>query len=175
MNEEDTREKLEVLKNTKDYLIEQIKANEEKINIQERDIKTLKKLLEIEKKINQKEAMRIGELERELREERTRHDEKETEIRDKVNELETKLREKERNLQMLSVKYSEIKQHKKVLKGEVLNLMDQLRSSEFKLQNSETTVNSISEFFTNNTLLKLEKLKERKNKNNKETEYAQTH
>ena len=175
MNEEDSREKLEVLKNTKDYLIEQIKANEEKMNIQERDINTLKKLLEIEKKINQKEAMRIGELERELREERTRHDEKETEIRDKVNELETKLREKERNLQMLSVKYSEIKQHKKVLKGEVLNLMDQLRSSEFKLQNSETTVNSISEFFTNNTLLKLEKLKERKNKNNNETEYAQTH
>lgn len=41
--------------------------------------------------------------------------------------------------------------------------MEQLRSAEFKLQNHETTVLSIAEFFNNNTLKKLEALKDRKN------------
>ena len=124
---------------------------------------------------NQKEQTRIGELERELKEERTRHDEKETEIREKVNELEVKLREKERLLEMVSKKYSEVKTHKKVLKEEVLNLMDQLKSTEFKLQSSQTTVNAISEFFKNNTLQKLEKLKERKVKEKKEIDPNDSH
>lgn len=159
---------LEVLRNVKEFLTDQLNKSKEKNYSLENDIKTLKNLLRIEKQVNQKEQLRIGELERELKEERTRHDEKETEIRDKVNELETKLREKERNLQLLSKKYSEIKAHKKVLKEEVLNLMEQLKSTEFKLQNSETTVNAITEFFNNNTLQKLEKLKERKNKDKKE-------
>mmetsp|Transcript_13911 Transcript_13911/g.15574 ORF Transcript_13911/g.15574 Transcript_13911/m.15574 type:complete len:81 (-) Transcript_13911:44-286(-) len=61
----------------------------------------------------------------------------------------------------------------KVLKDEVISLMEQLRGADFKLQNSETTVNAISDFFNNNTLIKLEKLKERKNK--KEIESAGVH
>jgi hypothetical protein len=40
--------------------------------------------------------------------------------------------------------------------------MEQLKTSEFKLQNSETTVTSIAEFFNNNALVKLDKLKEKK-------------
>lgn len=96
----------------KEFLIEKLKKNDEKIFGLENDIKTLKNLLRIEKQVNQKEQTRIGELERELKEERTRHDEKETNIRERVSELENKLREKERSLQLLSKKYSEIKSHK---------------------------------------------------------------
>jgi chromosome segregation ATPase len=164
MNDEDITAQLEVLKNVKQFLTEKLKKNDDKIYSLENDIKTLKNLLRIEKQVNQKEQTRIGELERELKEERTRHDEKETEIRDKVNYLETNLREKERNLQILSTKYAEIKAHKKLLRQEVLSLMEQVKTSEYKLQNSESSVNAISEFFNNNTLLKLEKLKERKSK-----------
>eukprot|EP00344_Euplotes_crassus_P008892 CAMPEP_0196998104 /NCGR_PEP_ID=MMETSP1380-20130617/3568_1 /TAXON_ID=5936 /ORGANISM="Euplotes crassus, Strain CT5" /LENGTH=218 /DNA_ID=CAMNT_0042414551 /DNA_START=352 /DNA_END=1008 /DNA_ORIENTATION=+ len=172
ISEEDAFARLEAAKNVKDFLTDKLKTTEEKLQVQDRDIKALHKLLDIEKNINQKETMRIRELERELKEERTKHDEKETEILDKVNELETKLREKDRSLQMLSTKYSEIKQHKKVLKNEVLNLMEQLKSSEYRLQTSQTTVNSIADFFNNNTLQKLEQLKERKSKGRKDNEVA---
>jgi len=168
MNDEDCMAQLEVLKTVKQFLTDKLKKNDEKTFTMENDIKTLKNLLRIEKQVNQKEQLRIGELERELTEERTRHDEKETNIRDNVNELETKLREKERSIVLLSKKYSEIKNHKKLLKDEVLNLMEQLKSSEFKLQNSQTTVNAISEFFNNNTLQKLETLKNKKNKDKKD-------
>jgi chromosome segregation ATPase len=168
IHEEDALAQLEVLKNVKQFLIDKNKKFEDKIFTLENDIKTLKNLLRIEKQVNQKEQTRIGELERELKEERTRHDEKETEIREKVNELEVKLRERERLLETITKKYTEVKTHKKVLKDEVLSLMDQLKSAEFKLQSSQTTVNAISEFFKNNTLQKLEKLKERKVKEKKE-------
>lgn len=154
--------KLEVLKNVKQFLTDKLQKNDEKIFSLENDIKTLKNLLRIEKQINQKEQTRIGKLEIELKEERNRHDDKETEMRDKITTLEIKLREKERNLELLSKKYSEIKAHKKLLKDEVLSLMDQVKSSEARLQNSETTVNAIAEFFNSNTLQKLEKLKDRK-------------
>lgn len=42
--------------------------------------------------------------------------------------------------------------------------MEQLKTSEFKLQNSETTITAITEFFNSHTLQKLEKLKEKKAK-----------
>lgn len=170
MHEEDAMAQLDLLRNVKQYLIDKNKKSEDKIYTLENDITALKKLLRIEKQVNQKEQTRIGELERELRDERTRHDEKETEIREKVNELEVKLREKERLLEMVTKKYTEVKTHKKLLKEEVLSLMDQLKSTEFKLQGFQTTVNSISEFFRNNTLQKLEKLKERKVKEKKEVD-----
>lgn len=172
VHDEDAHAQLEVLKNVKEFLTEKLKKNDEKIYSLEGDIKTLKNLLRIEKQVNQKEQLRIGELERELKEERTNHDQKETEIRNKVSDLETKLREKERTLGLLSKKYSEIKAHKKLLREEVLSLMEQLKSTEFKLQNSETTVTAITEFFNNNTLQKLERLKEKKGKDRKEIDVA---
>lgn len=164
MNEEDAMAQLEILNNVKQFLTDKLQKNDEKIHNLENDIKTLKNLLRLEKQINQKEQNRVTELEREIKEERSKHDENETQMRDKVIDLEIKLREKERNLELLSKKYSEIKTHKKLLKEEVLNLMEQLKTSESRLQNSETTVSAIAEFFNNNTLQKLEKLKEKKMK-----------
>ena len=78
MNEEDAIAQLEVLRNVKQFLTDKLQKNEGKIYSLENDIKTLKNLLRIEKQINQKEQGRIGDLESELKQERTRHDDKES-------------------------------------------------------------------------------------------------
>ena len=91
-------------------------------------------------------------------------------MKGKIDELDIKLREKQRDLKILSTKYTEIKTHKKLLKEEVCKLMEQVKTLEFRYQNSESTVNTIAEFFNNNTLKKLEMLKERKLKERKVSE-----
>ena len=167
---EAAKAQLEVMKNVKEFLTEKLKKSEEQIFQLENDIKTIKNLLKIEKGVNQKEQSRIGELERELKDERVKHDQKEIEMKDKLNELDVKLREKQRDLKILSTKYAEIKTHKTLLKEEVCKLMEQVKTLEFKCQNSESTVNTIAEFFNNNTLKKLETLKARKVKERREPE-----
>ena len=167
---EAAKAQLEVMKNVKEFLTEKLKKSEENIFQLESDIKTLKNLIKIEKGVNQKEQSRIGELEKQLKEERSKHDEREIEMKGKINELDIKLREKQRDLKILSTKYTEIKTHKKLLKEEVCKLMEQVKTLEFRYQNSESTVNTIAEFLNNNTLKKLEMLKEKKLKERKVSE-----
>lgn len=63
---------------------------------------------------------------------------------------------------MLSQKYKEIKAHKKILKQEVVRLMDEIKELEAKLANSQSAIQSIASFFQNNLQSKLNEIKDRK-------------
>lgn len=54
----------------------------------------------------------------------------------KVVELEINVWEKEWEMDVLNQKYKEIKAHKKILKEEVVRLMDEIKDLEGKLANS---------------------------------------
>jgi hypothetical protein len=53
-------------------------------------------------------------------------------------------------MEVLGLKYKEIKAHKKILKDEVVRLMDEIKDLEAKLANSQIAIQSIASFFQNN-------------------------
>ena len=64
-------------------------------------------------------------------------------------------------MELLSNKYKEVKTQKNVLKKEVIKLMNEIKEQEQKLANSQATIQSISNFFNNNTLVKLNEIKKK--------------
>lgn len=116
----------------------------------EKDIEILKSLLRIEKQVNKKDQQRITDLETEIKQVRVENETRQEDSQKRVVELEICLKEKERDMESLALKFKEIKAHKKILKDEVMRLMDEIKELEAKLGNSQSAIQSIANFFQNN-------------------------
>lgn len=71
------------------------------------------------------------------------------------------MKEKEREMELLQSKYKEVKTQKNILKKEVIKLMNEIKEQEQKIANSQATIQSIANFFNNNTLVKLNEIKKK--------------
>lgn len=155
---EDSDAQIEVLKNTKAFLTEKVKKNEEVIKALQGDVDILKNYLRIEKSVNQKTKAQLSQKEKELEDLRREFLDKEQDQRLKINELAARTAEKDRTLEELQAKKKTLKGHKKVLKDEILRLRKELNEAEVRAHNKTVALKSLADFFNNQTLAKVRQM-----------------
>ena len=87
----------------------------------------MKNLLRIEKGVNKADQERIQALEGDLKESMESHEKDSLEKQERINALEIAVKEKERELELTTKKYKEVKAHKKFLKEEVVSRMEEAK------------------------------------------------
>lgn len=146
---EDRDAQIEILVNTKKFLTEQVKKNEEMIKSQQKDIDTLKELVRIDKQTKAKSQQLLSAKEKELEDLRKESLKREQETRARINDLTSSNVEKDKQIEAMVAERKKLKLHKKVLKEEVIRLRKDLDEVEKKAQGKQAALKSLAEFFNN--------------------------
>ena len=152
---EDKEAEIETLRNVKIFLTAKLKQNEEVISTFQKDINILKEVLRVEKSIKQKTLNQLNAKTVELNENRQQYLELETKLRDQINTLSLREQEHVFKNEQLTQEKKKLKNHKALLKEEVLRQRTEISQLERIASQKTQALASLSDFFKNNTLAKV--------------------
>lgn len=127
---EDKEAELETLRNVKVFLTAKLKQNEEVTSTLQKDIGILKEILRIEKSITQKTKAQLDQKIAELKDTRATQIESEAKLKEQISQLSLRETEHITKIERLNDEKKKLKNHKALLKEEVLRQRAEINTLE---------------------------------------------